>query len=290
MRLSFYKNLLILISIFNCFGNIALPYINRLILHKGSDPSDVKLPFKYRGLSDEEKKRTTYLPECFYAVIDPTVNPNDFILVGPLRPCILVAVKNIQNGRAVVFHKHYSNSIAKMIQTIKKELLIDEKTDAKALVGKVFSVKFPLYEQETETVLGRISFKQQHQNKSQKEELSFIKNALLEGLNISDRSQIDANIFNKTYKGTELGEYHAASTYVLVDNDLTFYSISAMHEHVFPLQKETSTVEEKIDATEKLIDKVVSQLILEHFLGKVSFKQLHTYDTVHFEKIEEKLA
>lgn len=205
-----------------------------LKLFPSAEPQYVGLPYSYKHLSDEEREKTVWIPEGFYTTLDEKSN-HEFVVVGHLRPCIAIVLKNEVNGKVVVFHKQFSNSVHDLINCAKRELEI---TDSSFVHGVLFTNKSLFYnEKNQKTMNGKIkSWRDLHNNKTQSEELKFIKESLLKGLDIVDQEKISEHIFFMDKGGKNpliCSDYPWADLSLIIGKDFTIKSICMLHENIF---------------------------------------------------------
>jgi hypothetical protein len=197
-------------------------------------PQKVVLPYPYKHVSSEEREKTVWVPEGFYTTLDAK-SKHEFIVVGFLRPCIAVVLKNDANGKIVVFHKQFSNSVDDLIECAKNEL---EMIDPSQVHGVLFTNKSHFYhEKNKQTISGIVkSWCDLHNNKTQSEELQFIKESLLKGLNIVDHKSICEHIFSMN-DGCEnpllCSDYPWADQSLIIGKNFTIESICMLHENIF---------------------------------------------------------
>jgi|GEM_PF-2622078 len=200
------------------------------------------LPFEYKHLSEDERARVTWLPERFYTIIEP--GSEKLVLVGPLQPCLFVAIKNNDNGRVIIFHKHSSNKIEYLVQIACEKLGI---MNPRAIRGVVFT-NIP------NNPFVAAALRSELQGRSIEEEVSFVKDRLISLFQIpsSEANQIESFCFN-SYPAYELGEYEFAELSVIIGENFKPYSISMIHENIFdemvpfssaPLSKKVKKFEE----------------------------------------------
>lgn len=182
-------------------------------------------------------------------------------------------IKNNDNGKTLVLHKHYSNSIDSIINLARQELSIKNPQDIR---GFLFTTNMRNYEES--------GTKSRHQGKSQLEELKFLKDSLINAFNIQDRTQITANKFTSNLTDGQLGDYEFAELSVLVDSHLQLKSICVMHEGIFG-DFSSIPLDDRVQYTIRLDAEKAQQLLRQHFLGKVTNEQLNSYNNVHFEKL-----
>lgn len=75
-------------------------------------------------LSLDHKKLTTYVPELTYTILKEGVI--NYALVAPLKPCILVALRNNNTDHTLVAHVHRSNNVNTLLDIADQELHIND--------------------------------------------------------------------------------------------------------------------------------------------------------------------
>ena len=194
---------------------------NELILRRGEAPRSVILPFGYKHLSPEERQQIVWVPESFYTVINP--GSHIFALVGPLCPCLLIALKNKTTGQIIIFHKSFANSIDNLIEIAQREINFSNPAD---IVGFIFTNNLTNPEEAQE-------FTTLRNGMSQQEEVAYVKNRLIDSLHIEDTMQITINFFTSQLAEGALADYAFAELSVIIGEDFEPHSICMMHENIF---------------------------------------------------------
>jgi hypothetical protein len=193
-----------------------------LVLHQGENPQNVLLPFKYKHLTAEERQKTVWVPQWFYTVINP--GSDKLAVVGPLNPCVFVALKNKANGRIVVFNKHRINSMQSLVEIAKREIFFGEDSDPRDIGGIIFTTISSKYKDTIERVYGI----------SQLNVVKNIKDFIIESFRISDRAQIVANVFTNRKQNLDLD--NDKSILVILDKNFKPYcTLSNGDEMVFDM-------------------------------------------------------
>jgi hypothetical protein len=211
-----------------------------LVLFPGENPQKVLLPFEYKHLTAEERQKTVWVPQWFYTVINP--GSDKLAVVGPVCPCLFIALKNNSNGKIIVFHKHSDNAIQELVELAKKELKIDNPSD---IEGKIFTKLFPNEEKH----------KADHQGRTQLEEVKFIKDFIIGSFNIQNRTQIVANLFTDDDRKFTMSEYGTAKNNIIIGRDFNPCSICMFHENIFSEMEKCSNepLWRRIDEYNKLL-------------------------------------
>lgn len=205
-----------------------------LDLFQNGHTTQVVLPFAY--YERQPGDNLTMIHQGGYKVYDVANDSCEVAVMGPLRPCIAVAVTDGQ--KVVVFHKHSSNSLDHMSAIIEQYL---DLSDSSNLYGRIFTTRDDVEWQQT--VRGIM-----HANKTHTEAVVDIKNAL-EVLGFK-RSNVPATLFNLrthdelNYADGELGYFEFAETTpclclsnLFAEKDgkiiLQFFSIDPVKEDAF---------------------------------------------------------
>ncbi|MCE2716201.1 MAG: hypothetical protein LW696_02845 [Alphaproteobacteria bacterium] len=185
----------------------------------------VTLPFPYSEVPSPTTRQAAFVYENFYTVLEDDAKKigKKYAIVGTLRPCFFVGLRNDRIRKSVVFHKAAYSSLDSLVEIAKKELAIDGKAE-KFLRGYIFSNRYTFYNYFP--IDGKNTWRDLHQGKSQKEEMVFIKNFLISSFNISKVERLECRVF-KNYLG------HLASLSVLVDSTLELSSICLDREEIF---------------------------------------------------------
>lgn len=247
---------------------------SQLTLFPEKGHESVFLPFAYKHLTLEEKDKSIWIPEHFFTTLN-TGTVYEFALVGPLQPCILITVKNDENGKIIVVHKHWTNSIDEIVRIITYELEITNNTDRSQLHAQLFTHQSSDYD----TFCNIIS-----EGRTQKKELLFVKNVLKRKLSL-DKQHIKACICSGNQEGNLLGDYAFADLFVLVDSAFNIYSICPMHENFFGNFNNLPLVFRRPMITyiaEQIRNSLFDQYLQKNFAKKVFSK--NDYNTLSIKK------
>ncbi len=268
----------ILIFLFYLIGSNFVQAVDvSLELVPGQGKKTVRLPFDYAHLSPQDKENITFVHERFYTVLEDD-KPNK-ALVGILSPCLVIALRNEEQGKTIVFHKHYSNNLQKLIEIAKKELNI---TNPDSLKGEIFTNN-PDYYDKPNPGKDKRSLKDLHQGRTLHEEVKHIKDTLIQSLHIRDRQQIRAQIFTNLLKEGELGDYELAELSILVDSKLKLNCVSIIHENVFGNFNQTNiSYIDKVRNAVLTLNKQLNFLTSNHFAQKFKPDEFKKYDHLPF--------
>lgn len=262
-----------------CF-NSSQAVDNQLELFPGQGKVTVKLPFEYAHVTEGERKDIVIVPEFFYTVLSDDKS-NIKALVGPLQPCLFIGIRNEENGRTVVFHKQYSNSMDSLIEIVKKELEIK---DPQKLTGRIFTNIAPFYDKLVQGSTGQFfSYKSLHHGRSQFNEVKYVKDELVKKLEIKNRTQIKAELYTSNLNDEELGDYEFAELNVLVNSKLEMHSICSMNEKIFGDFTKLALFERRGMWKDKR-EKHLYELVKTKFKKELTDSFFDTYE-VHFEKL-----
>lgn len=95
-------------------------------------------PYRYKVLTPHEKSMMKTVYQSSYVVLKDT-EPNVGAHVGPLNPCVMVAVRNPRTRTTLVFHSQYANKIASLVTIAKGELGL---LRGDTLVGEIYGVTY----------------------------------------------------------------------------------------------------------------------------------------------------
>ena len=190
-------------------------------LNRGGATEEIKLPFDYHHLTDEEKAHSISVPETFYTVLG-NGSPVRSAIVGPLQPCVLVAVRHEKTDKALVFHVNAVNRIQDIFSIMEEEFGPSVKSED--LRVKLFTKSL---KHESSEVLEAIK----HTPEKQKQFFMVIFADFMEKYNFK-KSQMQAIIFSSV-PSPVLSLYFRAEKSVFIDKDLNLYSISLLAERIF---------------------------------------------------------
>jgi len=266
-------------------GQVCKGCVSRLVLFPNQEPKEVRLPFHYKYLTPKQRARTIWVPELFYTTLNTNNNGSKFVVVGPCQPCLLIVLKNEVNGRVIVFHKHFSNSINSLIEIAKQELEI---AAPGKITGTIFTNTRPYYAtKKHRTSSGFKTWKDRHEGRTQKEELKFVKKRICTAFHI-DNNQIIDQIF--TSENVALGDYANADLSVFIDPSqaqLKFNSISIMHENILG-NLSTLPLDKRYDQFVKLMSKRLFSLMFKHYFEAKDFQKGESYGAINFKKLGQK--
>ena len=214
--------------------NTAEAVICELDLFQNGQITQVHLPFAYYERQPDDN--FTMIHQGGYKVYDVERDWCEVAVIGPVRPCIAVAVTDGQ--KVVVFHKHSTNSLEHMGSIIAKHL---DLSDSSNLYGRIFTTR-----DDVEWQMSRRSC--MHANKTHAQAVLDTKNTL-EELGFQ-RSNVPATLFNLrangelNYADDALGyfEYAEVTTCLALKNlfvqkdekkCLQFFSTDFVKEDVF---------------------------------------------------------
>lgn len=211
----------------------------------------VNLPFNY--LERQEGCTPTLIHQGGYKVYDLQQSQQDIAVIGPLRPCIGIAVTD--GVKLVTFHKHATNSLDSMKEILEANLNLGDKS---AWHARIFTAKDDL-----EWQLNKRSL--MHAEKGHAGAVKDIKD-FLEAMGMK-RAQIPASLHPLRpdassplhYADLQLGRYELAEICVAVKlNDLfetsggtrqiKFFSTDPFQEDIFNYKGTYITEEEMLSA------------------------------------------
>ncbi len=206
-----------------------------LVLKPGTAPTEVRLPFKYQTLTENEKGNLIFIPECHYTVLEK--NCTKKALVGPLSPCKLVIIKNKENGKVAIFHKSDGNNTTKLCQTAEKALApIKSPSNIECFLYAATSRYIEAINKE----LSERPFPYQSTHATQRDKLKFIGNKIVKFFGIQqtatekDHDQIVGEIM-PVINNASLKDYAFAQSFIIVDKDLNKTCCCPMHENAFQI-------------------------------------------------------
>ena len=191
-------------------------------------PPQRLLPFPYKKPSAEEKKEMIFVPQYCYTVLKKGAPKS--ALVGPLKPCLLAVLRDLESGTSVVFHKNYENSLDNMIDIAKAEFGNYQPSN---IMGHVFTNVSPSYD--LVPAGEAYTLRALHRGKSQEEEVFHICDAL----NGAFSKKVPLKFIEYTLYKSSQGPHDApvkdefAEAFVHVDGDGTISSLCPMAENVF---------------------------------------------------------
>ncbi len=185
---------------------------------------EITSAYPYKHLSKEEKAKAYTVLERTYTILDSSAN---IAIVPNLNPCICIVVH--YGTKAAVFHHHFSSSINDLIAKAKAHLGINESTNPGEV--KIYIYAFKAYNFNT-------VWKARYQNRTQEAELAQIKRNLMQGFGITEGTQVEDCLWTPNEQDYEnYRNYYGLDTSIVVsmsvENELTIYNTSLVHEEVF---------------------------------------------------------
>jgi len=181
----------------------------------------VELPFEYRHLTAEDRAHSVFVPECFYAVLGHGSELSSAV-VGPLCPCIMVAVRYEALDKTLVFHMNNANSAQRVLEIVKKEFGQD--IDGAQLQLRIF----------TKSVQGLPAAALAQLETSPEDQRAMVvsvSRALTETYGLKPEQKKNS-IFSSVH-AQAYSYYFESDKSVFVDKDLTIYSVSLLAERIF---------------------------------------------------------
>ena len=211
--------------------------------------SQVKFPFNY--YERQEGDRLTLIHQGGYKVYDIGTNANDVAVIGPLKPCIGIAVTDSE--KLITFHKHSSSSLSSMEKVIRENLNLSIQEN---LYARIYTAKDDVkWKEENRQAM--------HGGKTHLEEVKAMKDFLNQKIGII-RDHIPADLKNLRDKSGKtihadhsLGKYEIAELCVAVrlnevfelsgrKKQIKFSSIDPYTEDVFGYKGTQVTVAEYV--------------------------------------------
>ena len=184
-------------------------------------------------MTEQEKRRSLYLPEGCYTFLENT-QEHACVFLGPLHPSQLLSL--CINNKIIVAHISPNSNVNELLNTIKQ---ICPLYDSSKITGELFTNNSLLYNNiitDPSNIEKTFCLKKIYQNRTQIEELKLNKDKVIEAFNIKDRNQIKAYKFTSPKKDFELGNYELAELYVfikMINNQPYIFNTCPMAEQYF---------------------------------------------------------
>lgn len=198
--------------------------------HAMQGDDKIPLPFAYYSPTQKEKNYLKIVAEGEYTVFNST---DDCAVVGPLSPCQLVALDN--ENTTIVGHLAYSANLSTLLNAAQQTF---KGHDLSKTRGNVLTVSLGTkeYVEPRNQVDGYLfSIKDCYQGRSQLEELKKVKDTIIDTFGITNRTQINANLF-KPKKIDYINEYELATHCVFLkktERGTCLFSICPMAENIY---------------------------------------------------------
>jgi hypothetical protein len=193
-----------------------------------------------------------------------------FAIVGTLQPCIFVGLRNDENGKAVIFHKHFSNTVDSLIEIARTELAVQ---DPQNLRGFLFTNHCKAYESIRKSL---------YNEESQIGTLKRIHTRIIEAFRGCDPMKIKAWKFVTSLADFALGDYELAELSVSVDSHLTMKSICLMHENIFENLSAIPSCYARVPHFSQTYQRRLEQSFSDHFPGQED--QINSYEVLPFKR------
>lgn len=229
----------------------------------------VTLPFPYHHVSPEERPNLAVVLERRHLLLSD--DSPAFAIVGTLQPCIFVGLRNEENGKAVIFHKHFSNSVDSLIEIAKAELSVK---DPQNLKGFLFTNDCKPYESIRNTL---------YNGESQMDTLKRIRGRIIEAFGIPDAMKIKMWKFVTPLADWALGDYELAELSVSVDSRLNMRSICLMHENIFEDLSAVPFYQTRLRIFNQIYQARLQQSFLDHFPGQE--EAINSYEVLPFRRV-----
>ena len=184
--------------------------IKSLLERPDGKKEEVISPFEYRHLSPEDKAHSVFVPECCYTVLGGGSKLTSAV-VGPLCPCIMVAVRHEGLDKTLVFHVSNKNFSSQVLKVIEREF--GSAIDGTKLRLRMFAERF-----EEGSEKQRALFEDLSDTLTKKYGLTPV--------------QKENSIFTSRPVGVH-SFYVDAGKSVFIDKDLAIYSLSIQAERIF---------------------------------------------------------
>jgi hypothetical protein len=163
----------------------------------------VSLPFELGEIRNGESAE--FLFEGGIGLLSPE-SKIDYLILGPLKPCIGIIIRNSENGKILVFHKYFMNNL----DSIKPFYQHLEVSDPSKVVVRIHTTALTKNDDVN-------AWTALHQGRSQKSELLLIKNELIEKFGFP-RKNVTASIFTPKFEEMLVMGQHADAVSTLIVN------------------------------------------------------------------------
>lgn len=235
----FLRVLIIAISFGLSFGQFqAHAVVSRLALDpsRPGELTEVNLPFPYKST---EGKPVKFVHQGGAHLLTQD-SVEDFMVIGPVQPCIAIVVSNPENGRHLGFHKHWPNSFESLQKMITDHL---ETSDFTKLRVQFYSFKMSAAAySEFYKICGR----------TQQQEMEDVRD-FLKGLGVLDE-KITMTLWEGRYSDWALGQYETAELSILVDKEGNVFSTCFLAEDLMGLRGKRVLLSKIIPGLPKEID------------------------------------
>lgn len=250
-------------TILALFGSIEIfasqsPHITSIKLSDGST-HEIKSAYPLYSLTEEERKQTVFVSESCYAILKKDSSIKGAV-VGPLYPCIFIAVHDPIDQQSIVLHHHEGNQIADIINLIKNKL---DNNNKEKFIFHMFTKK-----------IDQLSYKQQipQEDIEQKKRFFDIFKALCAAFKPS------ANRFKALFYGMKTS-LDVPSEYAILERCIYFsdnktYSYPPLKEKLFRKKYTSMTLHDQIFSLKSDCETILLKYRPNHFVELTENKPL----------------
>lgn len=217
--MNFYRALLLATLL--PFG-IKASVLNHLDLRSNGEITPVKLAFPY--FEKQENDQFAFIHQGSYGVFDINPESQQVIALGPLRPCVGIAITD--GAKVLALHVHSGNSHAHMIELARQHLNIENPQN---IFAHIYST--------TDAVEWALNLRTiQHGGKNHIQALSALRDAITQGIS-APVNQIKISFYNMlnaqkkpVYEEFALGHYEMTELNVAIRLNNPFVDINGKRE------------------------------------------------------------
>lgn len=246
------KTNILLISLFFNFS-IQAAFVTSLAPEREKPEALLKVPTPYPFKQIQAGEKYQYLPQMAGAFMTRDAK-FDYLIAGPLQPCVLIRFRNIENGQILAFHMHWMNSLL----SIKRSIDALEFSDR----SKVDVAILSFHHKGAEAGLSQVM-----PDWNQSSELKRIARFMVKELKIPS-SNIEQKLFEKPPE-LKLGQYSLLySGYTAIDKNGDLFSIDPHTSDIFGLsQDKIQTLDAKTKKSQvKKYDELSTTSQMEYFM------------------------
>lgn len=170
-------------------------------------------PYPYSLISHEQRAKTTYVPESCYVVL-PEGNPITQAVVGPVSPCICLAMQDVTTKKMIIIHKNRGNTDTALLKILQNEFLETPSDNLRLITFTCAMIDKPEDKQQAH----RSAFETTNQK-------------IRETFRDLKDDKVDKNFYTPSVNTQYNGKYCLSDAWVKITNDKVF-SISPYNETI----------------------------------------------------------
>lgn len=205
----------------NVLKSLAVIFLLSGNVFASSEGGYLNLPFPYRSLTEHDRANSVFVPELCYTLLSPESGIHSAV-VGPLRPCVLLAIRNAAKDTAIIFHLSHFNTVENVLSIIEREF--GDGVESSLLTVKLFTTSIEHIP--PSALKGSLV-----SPATQRDFLVKIMDAVSEKYKLT-KHQVKAILYKTSSDDTPSFFYGATRT-VFIDKNLSIASVSAIQERLF---------------------------------------------------------